>query len=96
MGAPDLIILPGTKTTVADLRHIREDGIADLVVSHARAGVAIIGVCGGYQMLGQTIADPYGVESGQAATSGLGLLPVDTTFVAEKQTHQVSGWWRRG
>ena len=96
MGTPDLIILPGTKTTVADLQHIRENGIADLLVSHARAGVAIVGVCGGYQMLGQSIADPDGVESGQAVTSGLGLLPVDTTFAAEKQTHQVSGWVASG
>ena len=92
MGDPDLIILPGTKTTVADLAHIRDEGIADAVVALARAGAAVVGICGGYQMLGRTISDPDRVESDMPLASGLGLLPVDTTFLAHKQTHQVSGW----
>ena len=91
MGAPDLIILPGSKTTVADLEWMRQNGIADAVTALRSAGTPIIGVCGGYQMLGERILDPDGVESTIPETRGLGLLPLTTTFAATKTTHQVRG-----
>ena len=91
VGAPDLIILPGSKTTVADLEWMRESGIADAVIAQRRAGTPVIGICGGYQMLGERILDPDGVESDAPETQGLGLLPLTTTFAATKTTHQVRG-----
>ena len=91
MGAPDLIVLPGSKTTVADLEWMRRSGIADAVLERRRGGAPIIGICGGYQMLGERILDPDGVESTDAETAGLGLLPLTTTFASTKTTHQVRG-----
>ena len=91
IGSPDLIILPGSKTTVADLEWMRETGIADAVTVQRRAGTPVIGICGGYQMLGSRILDPDGVESDVPETQGLGLLPLTTTFAATKTTHQVRG-----
>ena len=91
IGSPDLIILPGSKTTVADLEWMRETGIAAAVTVRRRNGTPVIGICGGYQMLGERILDPDGVESTIAETQGLGLLPLTTTFAATKTTHQVRG-----
>ena len=91
LGRPDLVILPGSKTTVADLAWLRERGLADAVVALRHAGVPVLGICGGYQMLGEWILDPLAVESDAPATAGLGLLPLTTTFAAEKVTHQVRG-----
>lgn len=91
VGAPDLIVLPGSKTTVADLEWMRESGIAEAVIARRRGGTPIIGICGGYQMLGGRILDPDGVESDAPETRGLGLLPLTTTFAATKTTHQVQG-----
>ena len=91
LGRPDLVIIPGTKATVADLAHLRRVGLADAVVNLARAGVPVIGICGGYQMLGTTLRDPLHVESAEAEVSGLGLLPVATTFAADKSTWRVRG-----
>src|SRR5690606_6074112 len=68
----DLVVLPGSKATVADLAWLRRAGLADAVVAHARAGRPVLGICGGYQMLGTRILDPHGVEGGDA--EGLGLL----------------------
>ncbi len=91
MAKPDLIVLPGSKTTVADFEWMRESGIADTVTARRRDGTPVIGICGGYQMLGERILDPDGVESHVAETNGLGLLPHTTVFSADKTTHQVRG-----
>ena len=91
IGKPDLIILPGSKTTVADLEWMREGGIADEVRTQRQKGTPLIGVCGGYQMLGERILDPHGVESARPETQGMGLLPLTTTFAETKTTHQVRG-----
>jgi adenosylcobyric acid synthase len=78
----DLVVLPGTRATVSDLEWLRRSGLADGVVAHAKAGRPVLGICGGYQMLGRRIADPAGVEGGDA--EGLGLLDLEVEFAAEK------------
>ena len=78
----DLAVVPGTKTTVEDLAFIRASGIAGALTARARRGDPVLGICGGYQMLGRTIHDD--VESGQGMVAGLGLLPVDTIFAPDK------------
>ena len=89
LGRPDLVILPGTKSTMADLASLRERGLDACVRALAETGTLIIGVCGGYQMLGQRLLDPRGVEGGGEA-EGLGLLPCETTFAGDKSlTHDV-------
>ncbi len=87
-GDPDALILPGTKSTIADLGWLRQNGLADAIIRHAQKGGAIAGICGGYQMLGESIHDPQHVESQIEAVSGLGLLPVNTHFLSEKTTMQ--------
>ncbi len=89
MGSPDLIVIPGSKTTVADLAWMRQTGLDRSVSAHRGAGKPVIGLCGGYQMLGRTILDPRRVESDRPRTDGLGLLPVKTVFESRKETHQV-------
>ncbi|MDA0769771.1 MAG: cobyric acid synthase [Chloroflexi bacterium] len=91
LGRPDLIVIPGSKTTVEDLLWLRDVGLAQAVKQSRAEGVPVIGICGGYQMLGQRVLDPDGVESGKAEVEGLGLLPVDTVFEGDKATHQVKG-----
>jgi len=86
---PDVIILPGSKATIADLHWLRERGLDRWLLSCHRQGTAIWGVCGGYQMLGHSIADPQGVESAGEEVPGLGLLPVETRMLAEKRTEAV-------
>lgn len=88
-GRPDLVILPGTKSTAADFEWMRAQGLADRMLDHARAGGWVVGICGGYQMLGREIRDPAGVESHKGATAGLGLLPAVTTFEARKRLVRV-------
>lgn len=87
---PDMVILPGTKSTLSDLRFLRESGLEARILRLAEAGVPIVGICGGYQLLGREISDPHGTEGGGSAR-GLGLLPVYTEFSEEKTTVQVSG-----
>lgn len=89
LGAPDLIVLPGSKTTVADLDWLRRVRLDAAVIARRRAGTPLIGICGGYQMLGRRILDPDGVESDAPETRGLGLLPSTTLFAPDKATHQV-------
>ncbi len=86
----DLLILPGTKNTISDLRYLKETGLAEELRAHAGRGGRLLGICGGYQMLGLEVRDPLGVEGppGRAET-GLGLLPVVTTMAGEKTTAQV-------
>lgn len=88
-GTPDLVILPGSKSTVADLHYLEQTGLAGLIRRRGEEGGAIIGICGGYQMLGEEILDPDGIESAETRVKGLGLLPVTTLFSKEKSTHQV-------
>ncbi len=90
LGAPDLIVLPGTKSTVADLRWLKRTGMADAVLRHVRSSGALIGICGGYQMLGKTVSDPGGMESG-GTEAGLGLLDMETQFRNEKTRTRVQG-----
>lgn len=78
----DLVVLPGTKATVSDLAWLRRTGLAKAVTAHARAGRPVLGICGGYQMLGGRIADPHGVEGGSA--EGLGLLDLEIEFEPDK------------
>jgi adenosylcobyric acid synthase len=79
----DLVVLPGSRATTADLAWLRETGLADAVTARVRAGRPVLGICGGYQLLGGAISDPAGIEGGGSNT-GLDLLPVATTFFAEK------------
>jgi adenosylcobyric acid synthase len=85
----DLVVLPGSKATVSDLGWLRSTGLADAVVAHATAGRPVLGICGGYQMLGRTIRDPHRVEGGDAA--GLGLLDLDLEFAVGKHLANPSG-----
>ena len=89
LGTPDLIILPGTKNTVDDLLWLRQSGLEAALLKLAANGTPVLGVCGGYQMLGETLADPEGTESGTAQTvRGLGLLPTRTVFTGQKYRTQ--------
>lgn len=103
MGLPHLVILPGTKATIADLRWMRARGLDRAVHARAEAGARVFGICGGYQMLGVTLADPAGVEADAGTVEdGLGLLRVATTFEAEKATRRTrarvvaAGWTSPG
>ncbi len=89
LGKPDLIIIPGTKSTVSDLTYLRQKGLASAILNLSRGHTPIIGICGGYQMLGKAIHDPDGVESPEKQIGGLGLLDGETTFVSSKRTTQV-------
>jgi len=91
LGDPDLIIIPGTKSTMADLVELKERGLARKIAERASRGAPVMGICGGYQMLGREILDPHGVESPATRAMGLGLLPVTTTFFRSKTTHQIRG-----
>jgi adenosylcobyric acid synthase len=85
----DLVVLPGSKATVSDLAWLRRTGLADAVLAHARAGRPVLGICGGYQMLGREITDPLRVEGGSA--TGLGLLDLDVEFDPHKHLGNPTG-----
>ena len=87
---PDMIILPGTKNTMEDLLWMRENGLEAAVLKAAAAGCIVFGICGGFQMLGDTLSDPYHVEAG-GKIRGMGLLPMDTVFASKKTRTRVTG-----
>ncbi len=88
-GDTNLIILPGSKSTRGDLEFLRQQGWDIDIAAHVRRGGYVLGLCGGYQMLGRTIADPEGIEGPAGTTSGLGLLDVETTMVPDKTLTRV-------
>jgi adenosylcobyric acid synthase len=88
LGHPHAVILPGTKSTIADLAWLRDQGLHDAIRHLARQGCAVVGICGGYQMLGRVIRDPQRLESSVEEIASLGLLPVETVFEKAKATHQ--------
>jgi adenosylcobyric acid synthase len=90
-GDADLIILPGSKATIADLAALREAGFDIDIVAHLRRGGSVLGLCGGYQMLGRTINDPEGIEGAAGSAHGLALLDVETTLSAEKRLEKIEG-----
>jgi adenosylcobyric acid synthase len=92
VAAADLVVLPGSRATVDDLRWLRERGLADAVASRAAAGRPVLGICGGYQMLAETIDDE--LESGAGVVDGLGLLPTRVEFAAGKTLGRPTGTWR--
>ncbi|HLI78593.1 MAG TPA: cobyric acid synthase [Candidatus Binataceae bacterium] len=94
----DLVIIPGTKSTMSDLAWMRRQGFADSIGRLARRGGLVLGICGGCQMLGEAIEDPYGIESHEPYATGLGLLPLRTRFKRRKSTARViarpnPGWF---
>lgn len=89
--AADVLILPGSKNVRADLAFLRQQGWDKDIATHLRYGGKVLGICGGYQMLGQSIADPLGIEDSAGDTVGLGYLPLSTELKAEKQLRRVSG-----
>lgn len=88
--APDVILLPGSKNTTEDLLHVRESGLAQAIRQLVDGGTPLVGICGGYQMLGEEIADPHHTESSHDVVKGLGYLPMKTVFAEEKRTVQVA------
>lgn len=92
LGAPDLVVLPGTKSTIEDLRWLRQSGLEAAVKQAASRGTPVIGICGGYQMLGRSISDPEGAEAAPGTKiAGLGLLDMETVFHGEKVQTQTKG-----
>jgi adenosylcobyric acid synthase len=90
-GTPDLIIIPGTKSTCFDMDFMNKSGFSEKVIAANNNGVCIIGICGGYQILGKKISDPLGIEGGIKDIKGLGLLNIETTLNSNKELSQVSG-----
>ena len=86
----DIIILPGSKSTLDDLRELRRNGVAEAVLKAYRQGATVLGICGGYQLMGQEVCDPDHVEGDIERLPGLGLLPTTTTMSGEKITRQVN------
>jgi len=97
LGNPDMIILPGTKNTIDDLKWMRQSGLETAVLHKANNGTVVFGICGGYQMLGRSLSDPSGFDSGHAGsvTTGMALLNTETEFVENKRTIQMKGHFNR-
>ena len=91
LGIPDLLILPGSKSTISDLKNLRSSGLERAILAYAKRGMPVFGICGGYQMLGSEISDPEQTECG-GTIRGLGLLPCKTVFHTEKTQKQTSGY----
>ncbi|MFN4310608.1 MAG: cobyric acid synthase [Ferrovibrio sp.] len=89
-----LVILPGSKATIADLKFLRQQGWDIDLVGHLRRGRRVLGICGGYQMLGRVISDPQGIEGPPEAVEGLGLLDVETELTGDKALHEAQGFER--
>jgi adenosylcobyric acid synthase len=90
-GDAALIILPGSKATLADLAALRREGWDIDILAHRRRGGRVLGICGGYQMLGRSIADPAGIEGPAGSAAGLGLLEIDTVLGDRKRLGEASG-----
>ena len=90
LGSPDMVVIPGSKSTIADLAWLRRSGLETEIRRCCDEGIPVFGICGGYQMLGEEVSDPEGVEGG-GSIEGLGLLPVRTVLAGEKKTEQFSG-----
>lgn len=90
LGNPDMIIIPGTKSTIADLKWMRQNGLEAEIIKAASWGKAVFGICGGLQMLGKTVSDPFNTEGG-GGILGMGLLDIDTVFGQDKTRTQVEG-----
>ena len=88
LGKTDIIILPGSKSTIADLAEIRRNGVAQAVLQAHKKGASVLGICGGYQIMGCEVLDPHHIEGDIERLPGLGLLPVSTTITDEKITRQ--------
>jgi adenosylcobyric acid synthase len=91
LGVPDLVIVPGTKSTLADLAWLRATGLGAALLRLAAAGVPVLGICGGFQMLGRRLRDPAGLDGAPGEAMGLGLLDAETVFAGEKATREVTG-----
>jgi len=89
--AADVVVVPGSKAVLSDLQWMRQAGVADAVVAAHRQGKVVLGICGGYQMMGRMIGDPYHVEGTRECGEGLGLLPVSTELAETKRTRQSRG-----
>jgi adenosylcobyric acid synthase len=90
LGKPSALILPGSKMTLDDLAWLQDSGLAGRIVDLAAQDVAVVGICGGYQLMGQSLFDPAGIEAAPGTRApGLGLLPVETIFTGDKHTVQV-------
>lgn len=88
LGQPDAVIVPGSKTTISDLQQLQTTGMAAQIQAYSQAGGMVLGICGGLQMLGQTLADPDGTEGQPGKFPGLGLLPLQTMMTGNKTTRQ--------
>ena len=88
LGYPDAVILPGTKTTIADLLVLQRSGMAEAIINYAAAGGTVMGICGGFQIMGQMLADPEGLEGQEGRFDGLGLLPLRTVITQQKVARQ--------
>ena len=92
---PDMIVLPGSKNTISDLLWMRQNGLEAAILKQAGTGKVVFGICGGFQMLGETLADPLGIET-SGEVRGMGLLPIDTVFLDEKTRTRVTGSFLTG
>ena len=88
--SPTAIIIPGTKSTIADLRWLHDSGLAEKIAEFGKAGGTVVGICGGYQMLGSIVRDPDLIEATEPEIDGLDLLPVETDFVGSKATYRAA------